>query len=115
MTPASSGPCGWRGTRPEFTEQLLRRRAHTSALTIVRQIREVAARIRRYPGGTEYDDRTVPILGERLMYLLESLAALEHEPPALPEVMEILRDHGLPATLAEWRTAADSEGYDDES
>ena len=86
-----------RDGRPEFTEQLLRRRAHTSALTIVRQIREVAARIRRYPGGTEYDDRTVPILGERLMYLLESLAALEHEPPALPEVMEIFCDHGFPA------------------
>ena len=103
-----------RDGRPEFTELLLRRRGRTSALTVIRQIREVAARIRRYPGDTGYDRRTIPVLGERLLHLLESLAALGYEPPALPEVMEILREHGVPATLAEWRERADSEGDDDE-
>lgn len=112
--------------RPEDTERVLRWR--TSPLTLVRQIRAIAAAVERaqreladegfrarYPHTAERNKDGITVLGIRLLHLLASLEAMEYEPPPLTGVMEILREHGVPASLAEGQEQADSEGYDDES
>lgn len=103
--------------RQEDTERMLRWRA--SALTVVRQIRLVASAIRirdrdlsnekwrdRYPSLVGHNEDSIVVLGIRLLHLLDSLGSLEYTPPEMPDVMDILKRRGVPATLREWQEEA---------
>jgi transcriptional regulator with XRE-family HTH domain len=102
-------PAAW-DRRPERTERALRWR--TDTLTVLRQVWAITAWIRRAHRRGDLQQPDARVLGVRLLHLLDSLAALGYQPPEIPDVMEILAAHGIPATLREWQDETDEEPGD---
>lgn len=98
------------GLGDEDTSDLVRWAESDPITTIVRQIRFASWYIRaedevlEHGGGrADIAAKLLPMLADRLMHFRARMEALGYEPPRLGEVSEVLRRHGLPATLEEWR------------
>lgn len=117
----------WNARSPLARDTPRALRPGAAPLTMIRQVRAVtrALRIheraltdrayRQHAGGTDaYHENSITVLALRLLCLLEALEALGYQRLELPEAMQIMARHNLPATLAEWETDEDGkEGVPD--
>lgn len=105
-----------RSQGPEETAKLVRATGADGPLLLIRQIAYAGLQIALMDEMAASDDegkrnageRYVSLIADRLMHLAARMQALGYDPPGLEPVREILKRHGLPSTLEEWRQQAES-------
>lgn len=101
---------------PESTGNIVRSRLAPTDMIRLTGVAE--ARIGQLAGIADGSPGTVRVIGliaDRLMYLAAQLEDLGYEAPGLDSVRDILKHHGLPLTVSEWRDrAAEAEVPGDE-
>jgi transcriptional regulator with XRE-family HTH domain len=108
-----------RSNNPEATGRALQAIGPEGVLPLVRLLRTVTREIARagrmlnspefrekHPGSDEGTKHRLRVLADRLMHFAARMEALGYTPPRLDATREILRKHGLPSTLEEWRAQA---------
>jgi transcriptional regulator with XRE-family HTH domain len=65
--------------------------------------------VEQHPRDPACNEGVIATLGTRFYLLLDRLALLEHQPPVLPEIEEILRRHGVSATTADWNAGEEGD------
>lgn len=108
-----------RRPEPQYTQLIINSlpTQPNKILTALRQLREMSvkvearhAQIASDPENASYYERMIAIFGGRILYILNWLAVLEREPPEMPEVMDILREHGVTGVTDVDEGADDGQG-----
>lgn len=94
---------------PRATDEVLRRTDPEDALAHVRELRAVVKTMKSIDKSLQGDDpasdlpERMQVMANRLMHIASRMAALGYDPPGVADAAPVLRRHGLPATLDEWR------------